>query len=205
MSKNKTHKPEIQVEAINDDGRTLQVVVINRGSGTAAGAFWVDLYIDPNTVPTAVNQTWPMLAGQGLVWGVVEPALPLDPGETVILTPGDAYFWPDLSLINEPLAAGTSIYVQVDSANMETGYGGVLEIHEQNNSPYNNIRGAITPLVRMSPWTATEPAQGSADENLLPHRSAQGQESTIWLPNVHKENEQVETFKRKWNVYLLEP
>ncbi|NJM41932.1 MAG: hypothetical protein HC853_14840, partial [Anaerolineae bacterium] len=41
------------------------------------------------------------------------------------------------------IPAGTQIYVQVDSANAQTSYGGVLETHEAEGAAYNNIR-AIT-------------------------------------------------------------
>jgi hypothetical protein len=67
----------------------------------------------------------------------------LEPGETLTLTIGDVYYWPSLSNFPGSLPAGTPIYVQVDSANMHTTYGAVLEGHEIYGGAYNNIGGPV--------------------------------------------------------------
>jgi hypothetical protein len=41
--------------------------------------------------------------------------------------------------ISWPLPAGTLMYAQVDSANVGTTYGAVLESHEITGGTYNNI------------------------------------------------------------------
>ncbi|MEJ5311578.1 MAG: PKD domain-containing protein [Anaerolineae bacterium] len=129
-----------------------QIVVVVRNQGAApilsvpTNEFWVDVYINPSSPPTAVNQTWQHLASQGLVWGVTADALPLMPGDVLTLTAAATggpypYFRPDVSVVTWPLPVGTAIYAQVDSANEATTYGAVLENHEMIGGPYNNIAG----------------------------------------------------------------
>jgi len=138
------HASDLVVERTSVTSDGVQVVIKNRGDVPVLPAepFWVDLYVDPNPIPTGVNQTWESLCGEGIVWGVVAPALPLNPGDTITLTIGDAYYWPDYSNFSGSLPAGTPIYVQVDSANTNTTYGAVLENHEITGGAYNNIGGA---------------------------------------------------------------
>src|SRR5690606_16363353 len=74
----------------------------------------------------------------GLVWHVAES---LGPGQSLTLVVGDPNYRPALSRAPAWLAAGTLVYAQVDSANTETTFGGVHEIHEVAGSglPYDNI------------------------------------------------------------------
>jgi hypothetical protein len=72
------------VERIVAEANQVQVVIKNQGDATVqpAGEFWVDLYINPNPVPTSVNRTWPYVAGQGAAWGIIwsgSPYTPADP------------------------------------------------------------------------------------------------------------------------------
>jgi hypothetical protein len=60
-------------------------------------------------------------------------------GEAITLTVGDIYYQPDYSYISWPLSAGTPVYAQVDSVNLDTDYGAVLETHETSGGTYNNI------------------------------------------------------------------
>jgi hypothetical protein len=112
----------------------VTVTVTNQGAGPVVDAFWVDVYINPNPPPTGVNQVWPDLSDQGLVWGV-EGAPPfLNPGESITLTiGGQYYFGPPFSSFSPPLAPGTPIYAQVDSFNLATNFGNVPETDEGNN------------------------------------------------------------------------
>ncbi|KAA3659522.1 MAG: tandem-95 repeat protein [Chloroflexi bacterium] len=133
--------PDLIVEEIlvNEAGDNLQIVIANIGEGMVVNEFWVDVYIDPVTVPTAVNHTWPIVGKQGLVWGIPAAALPLQPGERLTLTINDAYYDASISNVTWPLTAGTVVYAQVDSSNTETAHGGVLESHELTKGDYNNI------------------------------------------------------------------
>jgi len=163
--------PDLVVERITVTGQQVQVVIKNQGNAPVSqdGAFWVDLYVDPNPVPTGVNQTWSPLCSQGIVWGVTAAALPLEPGRMITLTISDAYYWPEHSNFSGPLPAGTPIYVQVDSANVDTTYGAVLEGHEIVGGPYNNISG---PVFSVLSTMSEEPVAGSSAPSNLPPASS---------------------------------
>jgi PKD repeat protein len=142
--------PDLTVERIVATTGRVQVVIANRGAmpveAVYANEFWVDLYVDPDRAPDAVNETWRHVGSRGAVWGVTIDALPLDPGQvmtlTVTSTGGDPYYRPDLSALSWPLAAGTPIYAQVDSAHTDIPYGAIYENHEIVGAPYeNNILG----------------------------------------------------------------
>ena len=143
---------DLVVERVFLTHDSVQVVIKNQGSGpvTAEKPFWVDLYVNPHPVPTMVNQTWDNLCGEGMVWGVTEAALPLEPGEELTLTMGDTYYHSDLSSFSGTFVAGVPVYVQVDSANAGTTCGAVLEGHEMVDGPYNNVAGPVYPNGSMS-------------------------------------------------------
>jgi hypothetical protein len=150
--------PDLVVERIaptrNNDN--LQVVARNRGNAAATDDFWVDLYVDPDAVPTTVNQIWEDLADEGVVWDVTAE---IRPNEALTLTIGDAYTSWEYTGFSGPLEAGTWIYVQVDSANALTGYGGVLEDHEVTGDPYNNVAGVrLSAPVNVGPLSSDLPA-----------------------------------------------
>ncbi|MBN1976210.1 MAG: DUF11 domain-containing protein [Anaerolineae bacterium] len=132
--------PDLVIEQIVATDNNIQVVIRNDGNLAVRESFWVDVYINPNPAPAQVNQTWPDVASQGLVWGVTAD---LEPGETLVLTVGGAYYKPSYSSVSWPLAAGTVVYAQVDSYNIGTAYGRVLENHEIRGEAYNNI-GHVT-------------------------------------------------------------
>lgn len=138
-------KPDLVVQQIIATENSLQIVIKNQGAGPVPPEhdFWVDVYINPNTPPVSVNDVWNFIGSEGLVWGVVAPAVPVQPGATVTLSIDDAYYWPSLSNISWPIPPDTPIYAQVDSANAESIYGGVLENHEAAGGAYNNILGPV--------------------------------------------------------------
>lgn len=137
--------PDLVVERLAATGGNVTVVLRNVGDAPVyvGEAFWVDVYVNPATPPTQVNQIWTDLGPEGLVWGVTAPALPLAPGQAVTLTVGDGYFYPEYSYVAWPLPAGTPVYAQVDSYNPATTYGAVQEGHEIVGAPYNNISGPV--------------------------------------------------------------
>jgi uncharacterized repeat protein (TIGR01451 family) len=144
--------PDLVVDSLIVSGNAVTVTISNQGDAPVAAElineFWVDVYIDPDTVPTRVNQTWDIVGTQGLAWGVTQDALPLEPGETLILTVGDEYYRPDKSQITGTIPSTASIWAQVDSAHEETDYGAVLENHEMTGGEYNNVRGPVHPSVK---------------------------------------------------------
>ncbi len=169
VMRNYVAAPDLVVERITASSTSLQVVVRNEGDTPVVDEFWVDAYLDPTTPPTAVNQTWQHVGDHGIVWGVTSDALPLDPGDAITLTVtpvGGDYYHADLSNVSWPLAAGTQVYAQADSAHNETSYGGVIENHEIIGGAYNNITGPTTstdvlnkgPLLIIieAPWPAED-------------------------------------------------
>jgi len=151
--------PDLVVEQIIATDYSIQVVVKNEGNATVVESFWVDVYINPDPVPTHANQTWPDVASEGLAWGVNAD---LEPGETLTLTVGGAYYKPGYSNVSWPLAVGTEVYAQVDSYNVGTTYGRVLENHEIRGEAYNNISHVTVQTFDLSAgagWTET-PAMG---------------------------------------------
>jgi uncharacterized repeat protein (TIGR01451 family) len=139
LANNSFVAPDLVVQSITATGTDVQVVVANQGDAPVTGEFWVEAYVDPDPAPTAVNQPWWDLGDEGIFWGVSQDLLPLDPGETITLTVGDASYDADYSRVSWPLAAGTPVYAQVDAYDEDTTYGAVLESHEITGAPYNNI------------------------------------------------------------------
>ncbi len=136
--------PDLIVSQINISSQNVQIVIMNQGTESVSEGFWVDLYVDPNPPPTGVNQVWnDGRSVYGAVWGVTSPianlALPLAPGAVMTLTVGDVFYVPAFSALPPAFVPGMTVYVQVDSANINTNYGAVLESHETFGGPYNNI------------------------------------------------------------------
>ncbi len=136
--------PDLIVSRLIASTHAVTVVIQNIGPAPVANAFWVDLYVDPQPVPTAVNQVWnDGRSSQGVVWGVTSSAFPsLMPGGKLTLTLSSPYYRSDISQLTG-IPIGTPVYAQVDSANTSTTFGGVLETHEIGGQPYNNISGPI--------------------------------------------------------------
>jgi hypothetical protein len=70
---------------------------------------------------------------------------------------------PQYSSSSWSLAPGTPVYAQVDSDNPATNYGFVLERHEKENQPYNNILGPV-----LSTGAAGPPGQPAASGAPVP-------------------------------------
>jgi predicted outer membrane repeat protein len=157
--------PDLVVDNLTAGNNTVIVVIKNIGNAPATDAFWVDVYLNPSTTPTQVNQVWQDLSSQGLVWGVTT-SIPVD--GTLTLTLGDAYYRPDFSNFEGVLTASTPAYAQVDSVNLQTNYGGVLENHEIKGGAYNNISGPVLATA----GTASAAAPGTTS-TLTPNVSGQ--------------------------------
>ena len=145
MRKTVPAAPDLVVEDIRVTSGGMEIVIKNVGDAPVVetDAFWVDLYVNPEPVPSGVNQVWDALCDEGMVWGVEEPALPLEAGGTITLRTGGEYYWEEYSEYSGSVAEGTAIYVQVDSADVATTYGAVSEGHEIVGGPYNNISGMV--------------------------------------------------------------
>ncbi len=134
---------DLVVSEITTTGGILQVTIKNIGQLAAVDPFWVDAYINPTSAPVRVNQLWNAVGNRGATWVVSGSVLPLEPNETLTLTPGDAYYKANLSNPGAAITAGTQLYAQADSFNASSSYGAVLETHERDGAAYNNILGPI--------------------------------------------------------------
>jgi hypothetical protein len=134
--------PDLVVDSLVATSQAVTVTLKNQGNAPVTDGFWVDVYVDPEPPPTGVNQHWRDLASQGLVWGVTT-RIPANGGTLTLSTNDDTYLYPEYSHFSLPLTPGTPIYVQVDSVNLNTDYGGVLEDHEVRGGAYNNITGTL--------------------------------------------------------------
>jgi hypothetical protein len=160
-----TDAPDLIIENLIAASDAVTIVIRNAGTAPVPEdqGFWVDFYINPNPPPTQVNEVWnDGRAAAGMVWGVDGPILStLTPGGVITLTVGDAYYVADPDHSNFPgLTAGDTVYVQVDSVNLATNYGNVLESHELLNDSYNNIFTTATIAV-------------SSENLFIPNRSLQ--------------------------------
>jgi hypothetical protein len=148
VARNHVVAPDLVVESLVATSNGVTVTIKNVGNAPIedlfANEFWVDVYVDPDTPPTAVNQTWEVVGDEGLAWGITVDALPLAPGDALTLTAGGPYLRLDESDVTWPLASGAPVYAQVDSAHVETAHGTVWETHELINGIYNNISGPVT-------------------------------------------------------------
>jgi hypothetical protein len=142
LTNNYVIAPDLVITSMTATADAFSVVIENQGNVSVIDPFWVDLYIDPTPPPTTVNQIWSDLGDEGLVWGVTDS---LAPGAALTLTfttdPSDThpYFFPSESNYHGVLALGTPVYAQVDSVNLATNTGGVLETHEIMGTASNNI------------------------------------------------------------------
>jgi hypothetical protein len=161
--------PDLIVESVVATGDNVTLVIKNIGDAPVTDDFWVDVYLNPSSAPTQVNQVWQGLSSQGLVWGVTQ-IIPV--GGSLTLTIKDAYYRPDYSVFDGIIPPDTLVYAQVDSVNLTTNYGGVLEGHEVNSGTYNNITGPVLASANLggvsTPATNVTPSTTSADQ--LPAR-----------------------------------
>jgi hypothetical protein len=69
LARDGINAPDLVVESLTAGGSQITVTLRNQGNAPVVDAFWVDVYLDPATAPTGVNQRWQDLGSQGLVWG----------------------------------------------------------------------------------------------------------------------------------------
>jgi hypothetical protein len=177
VSRNYTTAPDLVVERVVATSNRVQVIVKNQGNAAVTDEFYVMAYVDPSTAPSAVNQLWWDLGDQGAFWGVTASALPLEAGDVLTLTTGDAYYWPSHSRLDAPLRPGTPIYAQADAYNGATTHGAVLERHEILGEAYNNIGG---------PFYSTAGTAGSSP--IIDERVSDRPRETGDLPPAPKPN-----------------
>jgi hypothetical protein len=143
-------------------------MIKNQGNLATTEAFWVDLYVAPNPIPTGPNQIWSDgRSHQGAVWGV--NGVTLAPGAELRLTLNDAFFAAQYSQFTQ-LAVGTRIYAQVDSANFATSYGAIREVDEISGEPYNNISSTTVTSNGATSATSATASAPAFNEQAMPER-----------------------------------
>jgi hypothetical protein len=115
------------------------IVIVENVGQVAAGEFWVDFYIDPESPPSGANQPWDYLCAvpqaqcQGIAWYVSSE---IAPGGSVTLRLADAYpantRWSGVSGAHE-------FYLYVDSWNPGVSSGAVAEGDEGNNLSHQTL------------------------------------------------------------------
>ena len=165
--------PDLVVTQINASSDLVEVVIENQGTKATLNGFWVDFYIAPNPVPTQENELWQDVSAEGIVWGV---NVPIEVGASLTLRYSTALGAPNLfySAVNSSysgtLPAGTAVYAQVDSAHLNTTYGGVLETHEILGESYNNVSSEFTAVATMPPTLQSVASQAIGETVTLPAR-----------------------------------
>ncbi|VAW43361.1 hypothetical protein MNBD_CHLOROFLEXI01-2722 [hydrothermal vent metagenome] len=170
---NFTSAPDLVVTQIDASSDLIEVVIENQGPQATADGFWVDFYIAPNPVPTQENELWQDVAAEGIVWGV---DVIIEAGASLTLrystTPGAAnlYYSAANSSYGGILPVGTAVYAQVDSAHLNTTYGGVLETHEILGEAYNNVSSQFTAVAASAAISETAVTLNNAETVVLPAR-----------------------------------
>ncbi|MCA9955053.1 MAG: tandem-95 repeat protein, partial [Anaerolineales bacterium] len=165
--------PDLVVTNVTASSTLVEVTIENQGTMATSSGFWVDFYVDPSPVPTHENQVWSDVSDEGIVWGV---NVPIAAGDSLTLSYSTANGAPNLfySAENSSFAGllpiGTPVYAQVDSAHLNTTYGGVLEIHEILGTTYNNVSAAYTAVAPTVPVSQSSLSQLGEEQLALPLR-----------------------------------
>jgi hypothetical protein len=154
LLKNSAAAPDLVIDTLAASSSGVTLVIRNAGNRPVVDAFWIDVYFNPTSTPV-VNKRWPDIASRGAVWGIQGAALPLDPGESLTLTTGDAYYFPQFSS-SPPLPVGANVFALVDSVDFSTTYGVVQESNEGNN-----LAGPVISTAASGPSTAEQAGRPS--------------------------------------------
>jgi hypothetical protein len=159
--RNSVTAPDLVIDSLTASSSGATLVIRNGGNAAVTDAFWVDVYFNPTSTP-AVNKRWQDIASRGLVWGIQGAGLPLDPGESLTLTIGDAFYFPQFSSA-PPLPVGANVFGLVDSVDFSTTFGAVRESNEANN-----LFGPVLSTAASGPATAAQ--SGTPSPEGLPDR-----------------------------------
>ena len=89
------------------------------------------------------------------MWGLTGGDIPLNPGETRVLTLATARPGDDFTNL-PPYLAGATVYVLVDSINLATTYGAVQELNEANNLAQSTSTAASSTSQPALPATTSQ-------------------------------------------------
>ena len=164
--------PDLVVTDVQANADGVIVTIENQGNAPTDNYFWVDFYVNPNPVPSRVNQLWSDVADQGVVWGVQQQ---LQVGESLTLMYSNdpaalnQYYFAQYSHFSG-VAAGVPIYAQVDSANNRSQTGGVLETHELIGAAYNNVSEMFVSVASLLEFPQTGGLKINEQQSSLPKR-----------------------------------
>ena len=173
VANNYVSAPDLVVTQVNANSELIEVVIENQGTQATSTGFWVDFYIAPNPVPTQEDELWQDVSTEGIVWGV---DVAIASGDSLTLrystAPGapNLYYSAENSIYGGSLPEGTPVYAQVDSAHLNTTYGGVLETHEILGESYNNVSSQYTATAAATATAETAVSQGAVEPVDLPVR-----------------------------------
>ena len=126
--------PDLVITDLQATSDSVQVTIRNDGTAPITEGFWVDLYFNPSRVPQ-YNDLWQYIAEAGIVWGIANNDLPIEPGESRILTLENATqtFNGQTVSSSPPFPTNVPVYAQIDSVSATSDFGGVQESDESNN------------------------------------------------------------------------
>jgi hypothetical protein len=125
-------------------GPDIELVIRNCGDTTAVGAFWVDLYLNPDEGSTF----WPIGHGEGYDWfgqGAGFTVSSLAANQSLTLRLADAV----VKNIPNPLPASPRLYAQVDLFDKTVPNLGV--VNEGTDGEKNNVGGSDGSICNATP------------------------------------------------------
>ncbi|MEM8532545.1 MAG: putative Ig domain-containing protein, partial [Chloroflexota bacterium] len=126
--------PDLVITDLQATSDSVQVTIRNDGTAPITEGFWVDLYVNPSRIPE-YNDLWQHIAEAGVVWAIANNDLPIEPGESRVLTLENATqtFNGQTVSSSPPFPTNVPVYAQIDSVSATTDFGGVQESDESNN------------------------------------------------------------------------
>ncbi|MCB0154701.1 MAG: hypothetical protein KDF65_07880, partial [Anaerolineae bacterium] len=128
------------------DNVVVSITIQNQGTQSTGQGFWVDFYVDPQTLPNdpalGRDRRWSnssINSSQGIAWPVSNP---LGPGQSITLT-SNSDFDPTQTVWSGQLGLGShALYAFVDSFDLDDPTGPTnVELVETNEN--NNMSGPI--------------------------------------------------------------
>jgi hypothetical protein len=141
--------PDLVIEGLSATNNEATITIKNIGDTPIKDAFWVDVYFAPKTTPGLNQPCNNKFAQACVVWGIEQKQdegspldLPINPGETRVLTLDKVYFG-DNGSSPPPYPVDVDVYARVDSVDFSTNHGAVLESNEDNNlfGPVRSLAG----------------------------------------------------------------
>ena len=147
ISKGYVYLPDLVVTDLRAGANAVEVTIRNVGTAPTTNNFWVDVYINPRVEPPQINQPWPLIAPQGVVWGVSRS---LGVGESLTLITGGDYYSAPYSSV-PPYTSPATVWAYVDSLDAGTTWGAVKRDWTKGITRGRRCRRREKPPPRPSP------------------------------------------------------